>query len=189
MKWIYDQVTVTRDRNGEDGQVMTKTMDLWRRDPVNVIRKLIGNPAFREVMAYEPEHVFQDKAMVERIIDEMWTADWWWEIQVSVLDHHNSYLNLPDLLIVLRMHCLRVPRLHLSFLPLIQLNCPGSEVTDQRGQCTCLSEISQRPHVGRLHLMQPFSSDTYRNLHSLVSRRPIEALQALEYFITVWRRY
>ncbi|KAJ3519654.1 hypothetical protein NM688_g9270 [Phlebia brevispora] len=81
MRWIYDQVTATGDQLDEDGHVMTEVLDLWHRDPVECIYELIGNPAFQEIMAYAPERVFADKEMLKRVIDEMWTADWWWEIQ------------------------------------------------------------------------------------------------------------
>ena len=27
--------------------------------------------------------VVRDEEMVKRIVDEMWTADWWWDVQVS----------------------------------------------------------------------------------------------------------
>lgn len=52
--WIYDDVSMTGDRAGEDGKMMSEWLDLWRRDPVECVRELIGNPAFREVMSYTP---------------------------------------------------------------------------------------------------------------------------------------
>lgn len=82
MNWIYDQISVTGDRIGEDGGPMIETLDLWRRDPVECVRELIGNPAFREMMAYAPERVFSDREALQRIIDEMCTGDLWWEVQV-----------------------------------------------------------------------------------------------------------
>lgn len=30
-----------------------------------------------------PEKMFTNDDGKERIIDEMWTGDWWWELQVS----------------------------------------------------------------------------------------------------------
>lgn len=83
MEWVYDQVTVTGDRIGEDGKVMTEVLDLWRRNPIECIRELIGNPAFRNAMGYGPERQFADEEMLERILDEMWTGNWWWDVQVS----------------------------------------------------------------------------------------------------------
>ncbi|KAF8504076.1 hypothetical protein JB92DRAFT_3206668 [Gautieria morchelliformis] len=41
----------------------------------------MGNPAFREVLHYVPEHIFEDEKRTEHIYNEMWTADWWWDLQ------------------------------------------------------------------------------------------------------------
>ena len=81
-RWVYEQVTVTGDHVGENGQVATEILDLWRRDPLDCIRELIGNPAFREIMAYAPEQIYSDEDMHNRVINEMWTGDWWWDVQV-----------------------------------------------------------------------------------------------------------
>ncbi|KAI6009336.1 hypothetical protein BKA83DRAFT_4467974 [Pisolithus microcarpus] len=43
--------------------------------------ELIGNPAFRDAMAYVPEHAYADSEGKNRIYNEMWTADWWWDMQ------------------------------------------------------------------------------------------------------------
>ncbi|KAF7796244.1 hypothetical protein EIP86_007418 [Pleurotus ostreatoroseus] len=86
LSWLYDQVTVKGDRVGEDGKVMEETLDLWRRDPVECIRELMGNPAFREILAYAPERIFSDRAMSNRVVDEMCSGDWWWEIQDKLPD-------------------------------------------------------------------------------------------------------
>ncbi|KAG1734815.1 hypothetical protein EDB19DRAFT_1996509 [Suillus lakei] len=42
---------------------------------------LIGNPAFKEHMAYSPAKAYADRAGQHRVIDEMWTGDWWGEKQ------------------------------------------------------------------------------------------------------------
>ena len=49
------------------------------------IRELIGNPAFRDKMQYVPEKVYKDCDGNVRVFDEMWTGDWWWNLQVSIL--------------------------------------------------------------------------------------------------------
>ena len=82
-QWIYDKVTVTGDAVDEDGKPISEDLDLWRRDPVECIQELIGNPMFRDALAYGPERVYSDEEMVKRIVDEMWTADWWWDLQVN----------------------------------------------------------------------------------------------------------
>ncbi|KAJ7206698.1 hypothetical protein C8J57DRAFT_1441201 [Mycena rebaudengoi] len=47
----------------------------------------MGNPAFHDYMAYIPGRVYGNKSGAEssRIWDEMWTADWWWEMQKRLL--------------------------------------------------------------------------------------------------------
>jgi hypothetical protein len=52
---------------------------------VECVRKLIGNPMFANSMGYAPKWVFTDKEKTNCIIDETWTADWWWETQVCLL--------------------------------------------------------------------------------------------------------
>lgn len=81
MKWIYDDVTVVGNIMGDDGKPKWERVELWRRNPVEVIRELIGNPAFQ--MAFAPKKVYSDRSKLNRIFDEMWTADWWWNLQVS----------------------------------------------------------------------------------------------------------
>ncbi|KAG6839374.1 hypothetical protein C0991_003198 [Blastosporella zonata] len=80
-EWHCEVVTVRGDRLGEDGRFMTEDLELWFRNPVECVKELIGNPAFEKMMAYLPEQVFQDPACQERIYDEMWTGDWWWNLQ------------------------------------------------------------------------------------------------------------
>ncbi|KAG1897043.1 uncharacterized protein F5891DRAFT_1130084 [Suillus fuscotomentosus] len=42
-------------------------LELWRRDPVECIHELIGNPAFKDGKVH--------------IYNEMWTCDLWWDMQ------------------------------------------------------------------------------------------------------------
>ena len=48
------------------------------------IKELIGNPTFRNHIRYAPERVYEDEDGISRIFDEIWTADWWWNVQVGV---------------------------------------------------------------------------------------------------------
>ncbi|KAG2362581.1 hypothetical protein BDR07DRAFT_1451090 [Suillus spraguei] len=45
------------------------------------MRELIGNPSFKADMAYTPARAYTDDVGHHRVIDEMWTADWWGEKQ------------------------------------------------------------------------------------------------------------
>ena len=79
-------IKVEGDRVGEGGETMSEDLELWMRDPVECVKELIGNPAFKTLMLLVLEHVFADENGTNRIFDEMWTADWWRKTQVSVED-------------------------------------------------------------------------------------------------------
>ncbi|CDO70679.1 hypothetical protein BN946_scf184779.g2 [Trametes cinnabarina] len=44
-RWICEQWEIQGDTIGEDGEMKTKEIELWRRDPVECIHELIGNPS------------------------------------------------------------------------------------------------------------------------------------------------
>jgi hypothetical protein len=82
--WFCDVVKVSGDIWGDGGEMMGEELDLWRRNPLECIQELIGNPAFKDKMMFEPAQFFADEACTNRIIDEAWTADWWWQAQVTI---------------------------------------------------------------------------------------------------------
>jgi hypothetical protein len=53
------------------------------RDILEVVQELLGNLAYGKQLVFVPQKVYLNGADGERKIDEMWTADWWNEIQVS----------------------------------------------------------------------------------------------------------
>jgi hypothetical protein len=71
---------------------MTEELDLWRRNPLECIQELMGNPSFKDNLVFEPAQFFTDEACSNRLIDEAWTADWWWKTQVS--NHLGFILNM-----------------------------------------------------------------------------------------------
>lgn len=87
VSWVYNEVELTGDVLDDEGNPRKEKLELWYRDPVEVVRELMGNPVFKDVMRYAPEHYYSDVSEGEgthRIINEMWSADWWWEVQVSL---------------------------------------------------------------------------------------------------------
>ncbi|KAJ7186339.1 hypothetical protein GGX14DRAFT_309528, partial [Mycena pura] len=56
--WKCERITVEGDCLDEEGEVMTEELDLWKRDPVECVQELIGNPAFKDHIAYVPERVY-----------------------------------------------------------------------------------------------------------------------------------
>ena len=81
--WYCEIIDLAGDQVGEDGRTLVEDLELWRRDPVECVNELIGNPSFKDYISYVPEHVYTDDAGQDRIYDKMWTADWWWKTQVS----------------------------------------------------------------------------------------------------------
>ncbi|KAM5533658.1 hypothetical protein V8D89_012682 [Ganoderma adspersum] len=79
--WVCEQWELLGDLVDKEGNVHTEEIELWRCDPVELIRELLGNPIFRDSLRYTPEQLFADKDGTSCIYDETWTGDWWWEIQ------------------------------------------------------------------------------------------------------------
>ncbi|PSS37916.1 hypothetical protein PHLCEN_2v231 [Hermanssonia centrifuga] len=82
--WKRKEVSQTGDLTSSDGKPLVEVMEVWYRDPVECVRELIGNPLFKNVMAYAPEKVYEDMGGDVRVTDETWTADWWWKLQESL---------------------------------------------------------------------------------------------------------
>lgn len=74
---------VQGDELGDDGQPRVENLELWKRDPIDCIKELMGNPAFKENMKYEPYRVYSTENGENRCWDEMATGDWWWNMQVG----------------------------------------------------------------------------------------------------------
>ncbi|THH01493.1 hypothetical protein EW145_g6902 [Phellinidium pouzarii] len=51
------------------------------REPSFHNAQLIGNPTFRNDIAYFPERAYTNAQGTCQIYDELWTADWWWDKQ------------------------------------------------------------------------------------------------------------
>jgi len=64
-------IKITGDLRDKDGELLTEEHELWVRDPVECIRELMGNPAFRDYLAYDCQQVFVDKEGDMRRYDEM----------------------------------------------------------------------------------------------------------------------
>ena len=77
---------ITGDVKNAKGEFVTEVLELWHRDPVECIAKILGNPSFKGHQAYSPEHHFRKNDGINHEYSEMWTADWWWNVQVSILD-------------------------------------------------------------------------------------------------------
>ncbi|KAF9071487.1 hypothetical protein BDP27DRAFT_1361830 [Rhodocollybia butyracea] len=73
-------------QKGLDGEdvPMKEGLELWMRNPIDCVKELMEDPRFKDHMRYAPEKMFTSEDTNIRAIDEMWTADWWWETQVCI---------------------------------------------------------------------------------------------------------
>ncbi|KAJ7442839.1 hypothetical protein FB451DRAFT_1437994 [Mycena latifolia] len=74
------------DKDPTGTSMRWEQLEVWWRDPVECVRELIGNPTFRDVMQFAPEQLYADKFGDVQVVNEMWTAEWWWEIQVKEIE-------------------------------------------------------------------------------------------------------
>jgi hypothetical protein len=81
-KWEHQQLSL-KDGTGTEREVVT----LYKRNIVEVVEDLIGNPRFANNMRYAPERQWTSSAKETRIYSEMWTGNWWWRTQVSICDN------------------------------------------------------------------------------------------------------
>ena len=96
--WTCDIITSTGNQVNNEGEpVPSERLELWRRDPVECIKELMGNPAFKNSLEYAPQRHFMDKEGRNRVFDEMWTGDWWWNTQVN-LSICNSEIKLTQVI-------------------------------------------------------------------------------------------
>ncbi|KAG1782843.1 hypothetical protein EV702DRAFT_1040672 [Suillus placidus] len=79
--WSCKKISVQGNRTDEKGELLHEDVELWMRNPVECIKDLIGNPLFKDHMVYTPARAYTDSAGLHRVIDDMWTADWWCDMQ------------------------------------------------------------------------------------------------------------
>ncbi|KAG1843935.1 Zn-finger domain-containing protein [Suillus subalutaceus] len=123
-EWHCDLIKVAGDIIATDGEMSSAELELWRRDPVDCIRELIGNPTFKDMMAYAPEHAFEDRG-----------GDWWWDMQgklpkgATIAPFRGDKSAWPVYLTIgnIEKATRRRPRMHgailLGYLPATKLDC------------------------------------------------------------------
>jgi hypothetical protein len=86
-RWQRRMVTVEGD-NGEE------RIEMWVRNALEGVMFLLSNQKFVNHMRYSPEIHWLTSGRRNRLYSEMWTALWWWRVQVSSnhLSARNNYL-------------------------------------------------------------------------------------------------
>ena len=63
--WTCEVVKAAGDHIDENGTAMEEKLELWQHDPVECIKELVGNPAFKEAITYTPERVYANSEGTE----------------------------------------------------------------------------------------------------------------------------
>ncbi|KAH9943974.1 hypothetical protein B0H21DRAFT_864378 [Amylocystis lapponica] len=66
--WQCQDIQMTGDVPDQDGNLSAEHLELC-------------NPAFKDVLKYAPERHFADKNKDAQVTSEMWTGEWWWDLQ------------------------------------------------------------------------------------------------------------
>lgn len=87
--WTEEEINVTTAEGSESFVV-------YKRDPVDVVRHLLGLVRLRAHMRYGPEQHTTVTINGERVhvYSEMWTGDWWWRMQVRTLNEGELLVSL-----------------------------------------------------------------------------------------------
>ncbi|KAJ7587465.1 hypothetical protein C8J56DRAFT_1004549 [Mycena floridula] len=79
--WECETFEVPGDRCDDQGNILSEEIEFWRRDPLECVKELIANPAFKDHIKYAPEKQFMDEECTNQAFSESWTGEWWWEMQ------------------------------------------------------------------------------------------------------------
>jgi hypothetical protein len=74
----------------EEVIVAGHTYEIYRRDVIECIRALFGDPEFAPHLVFAPERHYTDQSKTARVYHEMHTGQWWWETQVR------GFVNIMD---------------------------------------------------------------------------------------------
>ena len=60
-EWIRETFEVKGDKRTPDGKdFMKEELEIWMRNPVELVKELMSNPSFQDVLVYAPEKRFMD---------------------------------------------------------------------------------------------------------------------------------
>ncbi|KAG2362678.1 hypothetical protein BDR07DRAFT_1451034 [Suillus spraguei] len=126
--WSCRKVTVWGNLEDDDRVPLQENVELWSRDPVECVKELIGNPLFKADMAYSPARAYVDRAGQHRVIDKMWTADWWGETQKALpkgatMSAWPVYMSIGNIAKAKRCQASAQATIIIGYLPAGKLDC------------------------------------------------------------------
>ncbi|KAG8943330.1 hypothetical protein FRC03_002563 [Tulasnella sp. 419] len=73
--------SITGDLRNAKGQLMTEMVEMYYRDPVEVVEDLISRPSLWDHLTYSPMKIYTSPARQTHIYKDMSSGDWWYDIQ------------------------------------------------------------------------------------------------------------
>ncbi|THV01199.1 hypothetical protein K435DRAFT_655869 [Dendrothele bispora CBS 962.96] len=64
--------------------VAGKAIDLYKRDIMECIQALYGNPDHCQYLCFSPERHYTDADKLQRLYHDMYTGKWWWSTQEAI---------------------------------------------------------------------------------------------------------
>jgi hypothetical protein len=83
-EWKRDKFTIEGDLKDPDDEPLTEEVEMWSRNILDVIQELLENNVYGDKLVFAPRREYNDISQNERRYSEMWTADWWWNLQVCI---------------------------------------------------------------------------------------------------------
>ncbi|KAG8708171.1 hypothetical protein FRC09_001400 [Ceratobasidium sp. 395] len=80
-EWKKETIRMQGNRFNKKGKRLTEKLEVWFRDPIEVLEELLAHPAFANELVFEPRETYLDNERTERVYHEMWTGEWWMELQ------------------------------------------------------------------------------------------------------------
>jgi hypothetical protein len=74
--WRVQALKIKGDRGEE-------VVEMWMRDALEEVKRLLKNKNLGQFMDFKPVRKWTSPGRTERVRDEINSADWMWEIQVS----------------------------------------------------------------------------------------------------------
>ena len=68
----------------EEVVIAGESFDLYRRDVIQCIRALYGDPTHSQYLCFTPERHYSDADQTVRLYHDFHTGRWWWDTQVRV---------------------------------------------------------------------------------------------------------
>ncbi|CDO76939.1 hypothetical protein BN946_scf185006.g21 [Trametes cinnabarina] len=82
--WKVEVMEAMGDKLGDDGKPKTERIELWSRDIVECVKELMGSATLCDSLAYAPTRQYVDEEGQERLYDNMWSGNWWWDVQTAL---------------------------------------------------------------------------------------------------------